>query len=75
MWNEMDLADKIKAVVMMVGFFVAFIATIICPFSSAMTIGMVGKLWLAYFGVQAAWAIIDGSMAEFICIMMSLLRR
>ena len=75
MWNEMDIFDKVKTLVICVGFAVALIATVICPFSAAMTAALVGKLWLAYICVQAAWAILDGSLAEWICIMMSLLRR
>lgn len=71
----MDIYDKVKSVVTCVWFFVAIIATLICPFSDGMTIGLVGKLWLTYFGIQAAWAILDGSMAEIVCIMSSLFRR
>ena len=69
-WNE-----KAKTLVICVGFAVALIATVICPFSSAMTAGLVGKLWLAYFGIQLIWSVLDGSMAEFLAIMSSLLRR
>lgn len=75
MWDTMDNWDKFKAVVIMVGFFVAVIATVMCPFSAAMTAALVGKLWLTYFGIQFALAVLDGSMAEFVCLMLSLFRR
>jgi hypothetical protein len=71
----MDKFDVFKNIIFCIGFFVAVIATLICPFSSAMTAGMVGKLWLAYFAIQFAWAILDGSLAEWVCVMSSLLRR
>lgn len=71
----MDRFDVVKNIIFLTGFFVAVIATLICPFSAAMTIGMVGKLWLTYFGLQLGWAILDGSLAEFVVFMSSLLRR
>ena len=71
----MDKFDIAKGIVFCIGFFVAVIATLICPFSPAMTAGLVGKLWLAYFGIQIAWAIVDGSLAEWVIVMESLLRR
>ena len=71
----MDKFDVVKNVIFLIGFFVAVIATLICPFSDGMTIGMVGKLWLAYFGIQFAWAILDGSLAEWVIFMSALLRR